>query len=103
MNIGQYGSIASDESHSLNIEPLIINIPTINLEICQSTDTNNCKNLFENILKCQQIILNDFGYTSQQYKENIGVHRQILTKYQSTCEDTQNDYFFDDLFDFKRN
>lgn len=99
----QHGIVTPDESHYLGIEPFIINIRIPNVETCQEITTSNCENLIDHMLKCQQIIFNDPGFSYQQYQENIDVHRQILNQYQTMCEDIQNNDLLNDLFDFKKN
>ena len=90
--------IKPDQSQTLDIEPLSVNIRIPNLNLCQPIHTDDCKSLTDQIIKCQQIIFTDPGFSYQQYKGNIDVHRQILTKYQSMCEGTQSDYLVNDLF-----
>ena len=89
-----YVVMTSDLSETLDIEPLIIDVRIPDIELCQDISTNDCKLLLHQMLKCQQIIFNDPGFSFQQYKANINVHQQILVKYQSMCEDTQNDDSF---------
>ena len=102
MNGKQSAIIASDDSSSFGIESFITNIRIPDIDICHEINTNDCKNLIDQMLKCQDIIFNDPGFSYQQYKENIHVHRQILAKYQSRCEGTQNDYLLNSSFDFKK-
>jgi hypothetical protein len=91
-----------DDPNLIDIESVVINIHIPDVDICQQMITNDCKSLIHQMLKCQQIIFNDPGFSYQQYKENINVHRQILGKYQSRCEGTQNDYLANDSFDFEK-
>lgn len=102
INGQQHVIITPDEAHPLDIEPLIMNIRIPDVDICQYINTNDCKNLIHQILKCQQIIFNDPGFSYQQYIGNIDVHKQILAQYQSMCEGTHDDYLVKDLFDFKK-
>jgi hypothetical protein len=98
----QHVIITPDESHLLDAEPLIINILILNVDICQQINTNDCKSLMHQMLKCQQIIFNDLGFNYQQYKGNIDVHKKILAQYQSMCQGTQNDDLDTGLFDLKK-
>ena len=90
--------IKPDGSHSNDVERPMINIRVPNMDICQEINRHDCKSLAYQILKCQQIIFNDPGFSYQEYRENIRVHRQILVKYQSTCEGTQDDHLVNDFF-----
>jgi hypothetical protein len=72
------------------------------LIVCQQTIIDDCKSLIERMLKCQQMIFHDPGYSYQQYVENINVHKQILAKYQSVCEGTPDDYLTNDAFQWRR-
>jgi len=94
--------IPSDGLHPLNLELLNINIRIPDIVVCQQISTDDCKDLIHHMLKCQQIIFNDPGFSYQQYIENINIHRQILDKYHSMCEGTQNDYLTNDSFDFTK-
>ena len=95
--------IPNEDPHSLNIESLNINIHIPDITVCQQINTDDCKNLIHYMLKCQQIIFNDPGFSYQQYIGNINIHRQILDKYYSICEGTQNDYLANSSFDLKKN
>ncbi|CAF3736187.1 unnamed protein product [Rotaria magnacalcarata] len=95
-----YVIITSDQSEPLDIEPLIIDVHIPEIEFCQYISTSDCKLLIRQMLKCQRIIFNDPGFSFQQYNANINAHQQILVKYQSMCEDTQNDYSADNAFDY---
>ncbi|CAF3384864.1 unnamed protein product [Rotaria sp. Silwood1] len=97
----QYLIITPDQPQSLDREPFIIDIRIPDIDVCQDITTNDCKLLIDQMLKCQQIIFNDPGFSYQQYKGNINVHQQILVKYQSMCENAQNDYIDNDSLDFK--
>lgn len=103
INSQQHVIITPDESHLLDMEPLIIDILILNVDICQQINTNDCKSLMHQMLKCQQIIFTDLGFSYQQYKENIDVHKKILGQYQSTCEGIINDDLGIDSFDLKKN
>jgi hypothetical protein len=92
INSQQHVLITPNQAHPLDIEPLIINIRIPDVVVCEQMNTNDCKSLIYQMLKCQQIIFNDPGFSYQQYKENIDVHREILAKYQTMCEGTQSDY-----------
>lgn len=102
INGKQHVIITPDDPHPLDIDSYIINIRIPDIEVCQEINTNDCKSVIHQMLKCQQIIFNDPGFSYQQYKGNINVHRQILAKYQSMCEGTQNDYLTNDSFDFTK-
>ncbi|CAF2528621.1 unnamed protein product [Rotaria sp. Silwood2] len=100
INGKQYAIITADRSQPVDIEPLVISIRIPDIDVCQDITTNDCKILIHQMLKCQQIIFNDPGFSYQQYKGNINAHQQILVKYQSMCEGTQNDYIVNNSFDF---
>ena len=93
--------IPPDKQHQLDIEPLIVNIRIVDLEICRRTTSDDCQILIKELLQCEQIILNDLNIHSSQYEENIVRHEEILREYQSLCDDTSSDYLIDELFDFK--
>jgi hypothetical protein len=76
-----------------------IDIRVPDIDMCQQIINNDCKNLLDQMLKCQQIIFNDPGFSYQQYRRNINIHKQILVKYQSICEDSYSDYL---VFDFRK-
>lgn len=95
----QYTVIAPNEPHHLDIELLSNNIRIADIPVCQDINTDDCKLFMDQMLKCQQIIFNDPGYSYQQYKRNIEIHKQILDKYQSMCESVNNDYMLNDSFD----
>lgn len=102
INSQQHVIIPSDKLHSVDIEPLIIDIRIPDIDTCQQIKSDDCKNLIDQMFKCQQIIFNDPGFSYQQYKGNMNVHREILAKYQSICEDVHSDYLVNKLFDFKK-
>ncbi len=99
INSQQQVIIPPDKPYPIDIEPLIIDIRIPDIDTCQQIKSDDCKNLINQMLKCQQIIFNDPGFSYQQYNENINVHREILVKYQSICEDVHSDYL---VFDFKK-
>ena len=99
----RYVILTYDESHALDMEPLIIDIRIPNVDICQQIKSTDCNNLIQQMLKCQQIIFNDPGFSYQQYEENINIFRQILAQYQTICTNTQNDYLINNLYDFQKN
>ena len=78
ITIGSEQNLQSDSSTIL----VQMNKPIL----CQIVNTDNCSELFELIIKCQQMIFNDPGFSYQEYLENIDVHRQMLVKYQTMCE-----------------
>ncbi|CAF0760369.1 unnamed protein product [Rotaria sp. Silwood1] len=63
--------ITPDQPQSLDREPFIIDIRIPDIDVCQDITTNDCKLLIDQMLKCQQIIFNDPGFSYQQYKGNI--------------------------------
>ena len=92
----KYVMTTSYQPHSLTMESSVINIHIPDIDICHEINTDDCKILIYQMQKCQQIIFNDPGFSYQQYKENIDVHKQILFKYQLFCEGTPNDSIVND-------
>jgi hypothetical protein len=74
---------------NITIEPLLIDIRISNVALCQQTNAAaaDCVQLMDLMVKCQQIIFNDLGFSYQEYIGNIDMHRQILARYQSMCDD----------------
>jgi hypothetical protein len=101
MNGKQHSMITTHVPY-IDTVTLVTDIRIKDVDICQQVITEDCKSLIDQMLKCQQIIFNDPGFSYQQYIGNIKVHRKILTKYQLTCEGTQNDYLANDSFDFRK-
>lgn len=93
--------ISADKQHELDIEPLIVNIRIGEMDSCRKSSDENCRNLIKQLLQCEQIIFTDSSFHSSHYDENLIRHKEILSKYQSLCDDTTSDYLIDDLFDFK--
>ena len=71
------------------VEPILIDIRISNVALCQQTTVAaaDCTQLMDLMVKCQQIIFNDPGFSYQEYIGNIDIHRQILARYQSMCDD----------------
>ena len=102
INSKQLDIVTSNDHQPLDIESSVIDIRIPDVDTCLQSPTDDCKILIHQMIKCQEVIFNDPGFSYQQYKENIHVHRQILAKYQTMCEITQKDYLANSLFDFKK-
>lgn len=55
------------------------------LVMCQPAPTDDCAQLVDRMLQCQEIIFHDRGFSYQQYRENIQIHREMLSNHQLKC------------------
>lgn len=86
----------------LDIEQLILNIRIDDWDYCEENLNENCEILLEELVHCEEILLTDSTFrSSSHYKENFHRHKQILTKYQSHCDDTSTNSLIDEFFHFK--
>lgn len=89
--IGLLFTMSHVEFYQIDPKSSIDVIEVENLVLCQSIDTKDCSTLVDLMVKCQQIIFNDPGFSYQQYITNIETHTQMLAKYQIICEGVFND------------
>lgn len=93
--------VPSDRQQQLDIEQLVMNIRIDDLDLCQETSSENCEILIEQLVHCEQIIFTDSSFSSSShYEDNFIQHEQILTKYQSLCNDTHTNSLINELFHF---
>ncbi|CAF0758030.1 unnamed protein product [Didymodactylos carnosus] len=57
--------------------------------VCKPFD-QNCSRLIHQLLECENIIMNDPGFSSQQYVHNINIHRQMITEMERCFDDEIN-------------
>ena len=55
------------------------------LTLCQFVSTDDCSQLVEQMVQCQNLIFNDEGFSYQQYRKNLQVHREMLGQHRLKC------------------
>ena len=94
--------VNNEKQQQLDIEQLVMNIRIDDLDFCQEISSENCEILLEELVHCEQIIFIDSSFSSSsRYEENFARHEQILTKYQSLCDDTDTNSLINEFFHFK--
>ena len=68
-----------------NTDASIQEIQINDLVMCQSVNTDKCSELVTQMLQCQEIIFYDPGFSYQQYRKNIQIHREMLRKHRVKC------------------